>query len=103
MAAAAKTTAASSFMTPELLASPEDKILGFIAEEPALAEYEFNIRNIFREKKHVLSAKEEHIFAELGDVLGGADTIFSMFNDADLKFEQEIVCSPLRPPKTTVS
>ena len=87
MAAAAKTTAASSFMTPELLASPEDKILGFIAEEPALAEYEFNIRNIFREKKHVLSAKEEHIFAELGDVLGGADTIFSMLNDADLKFE----------------
>ena len=87
MAAAAKTTAASSFMTPELLASPEDKILGFIAEEPVLAEYEFNIRNIFREKKHVLSAKEEHIFAELGDVLGGADTIFSMLNDADLKFE----------------
>ena len=47
-----------AFFTPELLASPEETILGYIDQEPGLKEYEFAIRDTLRQKAHVLSEAE---------------------------------------------
>ena len=84
--ALAKVGAAMSFFAPELLSAPEDKILGFINENPDLSQYRFVLEDALREKKHVLSAAEENILAQLSEVTGATNDIFKMLNNADLTF-----------------
>lgn len=84
--AAAKVSAAMSFFTPELLAAPEGTIERFLGEEPRLTVYTFLLRDILREKAHVLSVAEERIMAQMQEVTGAADDVFGMLNDADLDF-----------------
>ncbi|QAT42630.1 oligoendopeptidase F [Aminipila luticellarii] len=82
----AKASASMSFFTPELLEIPEEKLLGFIKEEPGLKLYEYLILDILREKAHVLSKAEENILAQMSEVTSATKDIFSMLNNADIKF-----------------
>ena len=84
--ALAKTSAAMSFFAPELLAAPEEKILSFIDENPKLKQYEFVLKDALREKKHVLTAAEENILAQMSEVTGATNDVFKMLNNADLDF-----------------
>lgn len=77
---------AQAFFVPELLAIPEDKLWGMVSANPDLLVYEFALRDLFRQQAHVLSAAEEALLAAAGDVLGAPHQIFSMFNDADMRF-----------------
>lgn len=76
---------ATSFMTPEILAIPEEKLASFLAEEK-LAPYKRMIDEILRAKPHTLSQKEEALLAEVGSIAVGPDNIYSIFANADLKF-----------------
>lgn len=82
----AKVSAAMSFFTPELLSAPEETLRGYVEEEPALAQYRFVIEDVLREKQHVLTQAEENILAQMSEVTDATDTIFTMLNNADLKF-----------------
>ena len=82
----AKVSAAMSFFTPELLSASEDTILGYLQEEPKLATYEFLLRDLLREKQHVLSKEEENILAQLSEVTDAPDSIYTMLSNADMKF-----------------
>jgi len=82
----AKTGARASFFTPELLEMPEDKLLGFIAESNELKIYEHVIKVILREKAHVLSKEEENLLARFSELTAATNDIFSMINNADIKF-----------------
>ena len=82
----AKASAAMSFFAPELLAAPEEKILSFIDENPKLKQYEFVLKDALREKKHVLTAAEENILAQMSEVTGATNDVFKMLNNADLDF-----------------
>lgn len=84
---AAKLSSAWSFMLPELMTIDEKKIAGFIEEKPELERYKFDLERIMKKKAHVLSDKEEKILAEAGEALSTPSNVFSMFNNADLKFE----------------
>lgn len=81
----AETAAKLSFFTPELLSLPEDRILSLLAH-PQLSVYEFVIRDLLREKEHVLSRPEEQLLAQFGEVSGATNSIFGMINNADIKF-----------------
>lgn len=81
----AETGAKLSFFTPELLSLPEDRILSLLAH-PQLSVYEFVIRDLLREKEHVLSRPEEQLLAQFGEVSGATNSIFGMINNADIKF-----------------
>lgn len=85
-AAMAKVAAAMSFFTPELLSVPEEKIFTFISEEPDLSAYEFLLKAMLREKKHVLTASEENILAQMSEVTGATNDVFKMLNNADMTF-----------------
>lgn len=85
-AAIAKMSAVSSFFTPELLEAPEDKILGFLSENKDLEVYRFAITETLRQKAHVLSKAEENIMAQLSEVTGASGDIFTMLNNADIRF-----------------
>lgn len=82
----AQTMAATSFLTPELLCADEETILGYLKEEPGLAQYDFALRKILKTRPHVLTEVEESILAQLTEVTEGAQGAFGMLNNADLEF-----------------
>ena len=86
VASVSKVSAAMSFVSPEIISLPEGVVEQFIAEEPRLDVYGFLLRKLLRQKEHVLSETEENLMAQLVQVLGAEDNIFTMLNDADLKF-----------------
>ena len=78
--------ASMSFFTPELLEASEETLRGYLDSCPALATYRFLIESILREKEHVLSAEQENILARLSEVTDTSDSVFTMLNNADMKF-----------------
>ena len=82
----AKVSAAMSFFTPELLSASEETLIGYLETEPKLAKYDFLLRDLLREKQHVLSKEEENILAQLSEVTDAPDSIYTMLSNADMKF-----------------
>ena len=76
----------TSFLTPEILSLDSSKLETFYKEEPKLELYKQFIDNIIRQKDHVLSSREESILAQMGEVADAPQKVFSMLNNADLKF-----------------
>jgi oligoendopeptidase F len=81
-----KVAAALSFFTPEFLALSSKKVDDFLKAEPGLAAYAYSIEVMRRQKKHVLSKKEEALLAQLGEPLSATNEIFTMLNNADMRF-----------------
>lgn len=77
---------AASFVTPELLSISNDDMERFFKECSDLELYRRSLERIRRRRKHFLTEKEEKIVALTGELLGVPENVFSMFNDADLKF-----------------
>ena len=86
IAVIASISAALSFFTPELIASDEAVIKGYIDECKGLEVYRFLIEDTFRLKEHVLSGPEESILAQMGEINGATGDIFTMLNNADIAF-----------------
>ncbi|WP_324824281.1 oligoendopeptidase F [Sinanaerobacter sp. ZZT-01] len=82
----AKIAANTSFFTPELLAVSEEKIREFLGENEKLQKYTFVVDELFRLKAHVLTQQEEHILAQFSELTSATNDIFSMINNADIKF-----------------
>ncbi|WCN39337.1 oligoendopeptidase F [Aneurinibacillus uraniidurans] len=78
-------SSATSFLVPEILAMPEEKLESYIAD-PALASHTFYLKEIKRQKAHVLSEIEEKIIAQAGELAQAPQTIFGMINNADMAF-----------------
>lgn len=81
---------ASAFVTPELLSLSDDMLDVFFKECPGLELYRRALERVRRQREHILSEAEEKIIALTGEMRGTPDTIFSMFNDADLKFPDAV-------------
>ncbi|NLJ89458.1 MAG: oligoendopeptidase F [Clostridiales bacterium] len=75
-----------SFAEPEILEIPEDKLNEFIKSNDELKMYEFALEEIIRKKPHTLTAELEAILADAGEMANAPSDIFSMFNNADIKF-----------------
>jgi len=79
-------SAAISFVTPELLALPEETLKSFAAVAE-LQDYSFGLKELLRQKKHILSVAEENILAQTAEFSDTADNTFSMLTNADMCFE----------------
>ncbi len=79
-------SSAKSFIIPEMLAIPDEKLADFIKNNKELAFYKDYIDDIVRSKPHVLSASEEQILAMSGELSNAPGSIYSMLNNADIKF-----------------
>lgn len=86
MSLSVKFSSQLAFVNPKLLAMDEKTLRGYAEEYAGLAEYRFMISDLLRQKKHVLSEKEEKLLAMSSDFSGGAHDIFTMLNNADLTF-----------------
>jgi len=71
---------------PELLQLPEEKLLNFIKENANLAVYGHYLKDIIRQKSHTLSKDMEELMASANDMAGTSSNVFSMLNNAELKF-----------------
>lgn len=76
----------TSFFEPELLTLDEETINRYMEEKPELRLYTQYFDNILRKKDHVLTAREESILAQNGEVASAPSKIFSMLSNADIKF-----------------
>ncbi len=81
-----KITATSSFIKPELLSIPDEKLLKLISANEELRIYKHLIDDLLRTKAHTLSNKEEKILALAGEITQAPYSAYSMFTNADLKF-----------------
>ncbi len=76
---------ASSFITPEIQAIPDDIMDGFIENE-SISEYKFFIEKIIRNKPHTRNMEVEQILAMATEVTHAPRQIFSQLDNADIKF-----------------
>lgn len=76
----------TSFLVPEILTLDLNILEKYYEEKPELKLYKKYIDNILRQKSHVLSAREESILAQVGEIGSAPEKIYSMLSDADLKF-----------------
>ncbi|MCL6547736.1 MAG: oligoendopeptidase F [Alicyclobacillus sp.] len=76
----------TAFFEPELMSLPEERIWGYLDENADLRLYRFYLSELLRQKPHILSASEEQLLAQFGEVLSAPSQIFTMFNNADMRF-----------------
>lgn len=85
MALYVKYSSASAFAEPELTALPEEKLQGYL-QDKSLADYDYYLRRLIAQKKHILSPSEEKLLAMGGEIYSQFQNIFSMIDNADLRF-----------------
>ena len=78
---------AESWFNAELLSISENTIAGFYADEPALEHYRRKLEQVLRMRAHTLSADEEALLARANDAASQPANVYSMFEDADLTFD----------------
>lgn len=83
---AAEAGSSVSFLSPEILSLPEDRLTRFVAETPGLAQYQFMLEQLNRQRPHTLDTEKEELLAEAAEVANGPSNIFDALRSADLKF-----------------
>ncbi len=80
-------SAAISFLTPEIIAMPESLLSDFRQERAEDFQiYNHFFENLLRQKAHTLSPIEENLLAKAAELGGAPQQIFTMLNDADIRF-----------------
>ena len=82
-------SSASAFARPEILSLDDDKLKAII-EDDQLKDYRFMLEDLYREKKHTLSAKEEIVISFFGESFAAASEISESLRDSDLTFDDII-------------
>ncbi len=76
---------AIAFIEPEILSLDAATLDRFVTEGPELEPYRFFLRDLMRQKAHILSPEEEALLASAGPVLDAPSRIFNMIDNADHK------------------
>lgn len=79
---------AGAFIEPEILSLPEGTVEKFLDENKELQVYRQYFENMIRQKEHVLTQELEELLASVGELAEGPKDIFSMFNNADIRFPE---------------
>jgi len=74
-----------SFLEPEILAIPEERLTDFMQQE-GLAVYRHMVENIVRARPHTLDQAREEMLAMLGDAAQTPDNVFTMLESVDMTF-----------------
>ena len=85
---ASEISAASSFLYPEIIASYTEQELLSLSCDPAFAEYSYSLTELARNRKRYLSDREEALLARVSKLAGGYQNAFTMFDNADVRFDK---------------
>ena len=81
---------ATAFAAPEILRLDDAQLDGFYAQEPELEAFRRYLTRLRRLRDHVLSDAEERLLAAAGEMAGAPESIYSVFSDADLRFDDAV-------------
>ncbi len=87
MSVAVGMNTALSFETPEIMAISDEILDGFYKACPELEHFRRYLTDMRRFKDHILSPAEEKLLASAGEMAQAPDSIYGMFSNADLKFD----------------
>jgi oligoendopeptidase F len=73
----------NSFIIPEI-GKLSNKLLKSLASDKRFEEYDYFLTRLAKQRKHILSDKEEKLLAEGGEIFGSYSLIFTMIDDADM-------------------
>ncbi len=79
-------SAITSWLVPELTTIPKAKLDEWMKKNDSLAVYRQYFDDIFRQRKHILSAREEELLALAGEVRSTPGTVYNLLTNADIKF-----------------
>ena len=83
-----KLSQAQAYIEPEILGLAEGTIEKFLEENGELLAYRQHFENMIRQKEHVLDREREELLAAVGELAEGPKDIFTMFNNADIRFPE---------------
>lgn len=86
----ARTEEALAFASPEIMAIPTETLAAYRAAEPGLKVYDRFFTLMERERAHTRSAEVEALLASAGEMAESPANVFTMLNNADLKFPKII-------------
>lgn len=75
-----------SWLVPELTSIPYDKIKDWMTDNHGLALYRQYFDDLFRQKKYILSPREEELLAMAGEVRSAPGNAYNFLANADLQF-----------------
>ena len=85
---AAEISSYSSFISPEIIASYTEQELIALSNDPRFSDYSYSLSELARNRKRYLSDKEEKILAKVSELAGGFQNAFTMFDNADIRFDK---------------
>ena len=75
-----------AFYEPEFMAITEEQYQAFLAEKPALQQYQHYFDKLLKKKAHILTQREEELLAGAGEIFGAAGETFAILDNADIVF-----------------
>jgi len=79
-------SSSGSFIDSEILTIPEEDLKAFLSTHSDLQLYDHYIQNLLDNKDHILDGDMEQVLAQVGELAQAPQSIFAMFNNADLVF-----------------
>ena len=76
----------SSFLVPELLSMDKELLDNYMASDNGISRFKRALDMILAKREHTLSGEMEELLAQSYDATQGAAQIFTMFNNADVRF-----------------
>ncbi|WP_034601777.1 oligoendopeptidase F [Clostridiisalibacter paucivorans] len=80
---------ALSFIVPEILNISKDTMEDYLNLDQ-FSIYRHYLEQVMKKKPHILSASEESLLARTGEIANGPQNIYTMLNNADIKFPKVI-------------
>ena len=75
-----------SFASPEISKISNERLEEFLTDD-RMKEFEKTIRDIMKEKDHILSEDVENVLAQYGEVFGASENTFDIFTNTEFEFD----------------
>ncbi len=79
---------AAAYSSPEIIASYSEEELIALSQRAEFSDYSYRLTELARNKKRVLSEKEEWLLSQASVALGNPKNAFELYDNADVKWEK---------------
>ena len=79
-------SATESFASPEISKIDDSRLEEFLQDD-RMKEFEKTIRDIMKEKKHILSEEVENVLAQYGEIFGASENTFDIFTNTEFEYD----------------
>jgi oligoendopeptidase F len=76
---------AESFISPEVSKISDERLEEYLKDE-RMKEYEKTIRDIMKEKKHILSEEVEEVLAKYSEIFSSSENAYDIFTNTEFEF-----------------